>query len=384
MTDNMKNLSIINMLFLVVLMCLSSCENDKAVKEFVTRYATAAANGDTATVRKIYPDAAKAVSFNTALIADSLTVTDQDSIVLVGLGNGVDMKIRRGAGDAMTIVESHGLFAYPDNTLAFAKKTGQWKEGLTDAQQAERMADQGLVDYLFQSFNEQVKTGLSIIRTGTYGDDYYQGEWVSSEGATFTVKNNTPFDVPGSAYHIIYKSGYWGGGSMSSEMVAGKNVKAGETVELRTTRLGPNMESDTSHQLVVRGFTKDEFLANFQPTGKEFDEYLERKGQQPAARAESLSFIMEGLMGGCGTRLGLEGDEGFLMYTLNSKELEVGNVEQRSVTLVSYDPATAQLVLRVKKTDGTVTGNLVGTYRNGAYQGKFNNVNGKSSSFSFR
>ena len=72
------------------------------------------------------------------------------------------------------------------------------------------------------------------------------------------------------------------------------------------------------------------------------------------------------------------------MYTLNSKELEVGNVEQRSVTLVSYDPATAQLVLRVKKIDGTVTGNLVGTYRNGAYQGKFNNVNGKSSSFSFR
>ena len=171
---------------------------------------------------------------------------------------------------------------------------------------------------------------------------------------------------------------------MSSEMVAGKDVKAGETVELRTTRLGPNMESDTSHQLVVRGFTKDEFLANFQPTGKEFDEYLERKGQQPAARAESLSFIMEGLMGGCGTRLGLEGDEGFLMYTLNSKELEVGNVEQRSVTLVSYDPATAQLVLRVSKTDGTVTGNLVGTYRNGVYQGKFNNVNGKSSSFSFR
>ena len=46
MTDNMKNLSIINMLFLVVLMCLSSCDNDKAVKEFVTRYATAAANGD--------------------------------------------------------------------------------------------------------------------------------------------------------------------------------------------------------------------------------------------------------------------------------------------------------------------------------------------------
>ncbi|MBO4658846.1 MAG: hypothetical protein J5637_04430 [Prevotella sp.] len=379
----MKNLRTISLLFFAAL-CLSACDKDKAVKEFVANYATAVTNSDTNAIQKMYPDAAKATSLTTSLNVDSMAVTDQDSVVLVGLGKDVDMKIRKGSDGTMTIVESHGLFAYPAKTLAFAKKTGQWKEGLSDAQQAARMADQGLVDYLFQSFNEQVKTGLSIIKTGTYGDDYYQGEWVSSQGATFTVKNHTPFDVPGSAYHIVYKSGYWGGGAMSSEIVAGKPVKAGETVMLRTSRLGPNMESDTSQQLVVKGFSKEEFLANFQPTGKEFDEYLLRKGQQPAARAETLSFIMEGLMGGCGTRLGLEGKDGFLMYTLNSQQLEVGNVEQRDVTLVSYDPTTAQLVLRVKKIDGTVTGNLVGTYRNGTYQGKFNNVNGKSSSFSFK
>lgn len=379
----MKNFKFISLLFLT-LMCLSSCDNDKKVREFVTQYVTAVANGDQPTIANLYPDAAKAEALTTSLSVDSMVVTNQDSLILVDFGSGVDMKIRTGADGKMTIVESHGLFTYPANVMDFAKKTGQWKEGLNDAQQAERMADQGLVDYLYQTFNDKIKSGLRIVKTGTWGDDYYEGEWMSAAGATFTIKNSTPFDIPGNAYQVVYKSGYWGGGGMSSEVVAGKTVKAGQTVTLRTSRLGPNMESEDTQQLIVKGFSKDEFLANFEPTGTEFDEYLQRNEAKPVAKAESLNFVVEGLMGGCGTRLSMDGDSGTLMYTLNSSQLEVGNVEQRNITLVSYNPATAQLVLRVQKFEGTVTGNLVGTYKNGAYQGRFHNVNGKSSAFSFK
>ena len=89
-------------------------------------------------------------------------------------------------------------------------------------------------------------------------------------------------------------------------------------------------------------------------------------------------------MGGCATRLSMDEDRGFLMYTTNSNELEVGTKEQRDVKLVSYDPSSGRLVLRVSHPDGKVTGNLVGTYKNGEYKGQFQNVNGKSSAFSFK
>ena len=89
-------------------------------------------------------------------------------------------------------------------------------------------------------------------------------------------------------------------------------------------------------------------------------------------------------MGGWATRLSMDNNSGSLMYTTNSKELGVGENENRDVKLVSYDPSNGRLVLRVSRSDGTVTGDLVGTYKNGQYKGQFQNVNGKSSAFSFK
>ena len=381
----MKSLIYVGLISVALLM--ASCSGDSKIKAFVEEFATAVANGDRAAIERMYPDAVKADSLAVNYIADSLVITKDEAqkFTTLSLGKGIDLLVSENANGEFTILSSHGLFAYPAAELSFAKKTGQWKEGLTDAEQAVRMADKGLADYLYEEFNNKVKTALSIAETGTWGDDYYEGEWVSSKGAVFKVKNSSSLDIPGSAWSIIYKEGYWGGGEMATEEVPGIDVKAGETVTVRTKKLGSSMESETGQRLTIKGFTKDEFMASFRPIGNEYEEYIKNKGKDNRkAVGESLEFVVEGLMGGWATRLSMDNDSGFLMYTTNSKELGAGENENRDVKLISYDPSTGRLVLRVSRPDGTVTGDLMGTYINGEYKGQFKNVNGKSSSFSFK
>jgi hypothetical protein len=369
----------------VVALLMVSCSGDGKYKAFAEEFATAVANGDRAAITRMYPDAEKAESLSVTYNADSLVITtdEAEKMTTLTLGKGIDLLVSENTDGGYVIQSSHGLFAYPAAELSFAKKTGQWKEGLTDAEQAERMADKGLADYLFEEFNNKVKSALSISSTGTWGDDYYEGEWVSSKGAVFKVKNSSSIDIPGNAWSIIYKEGYWGGGEMATEEVPGIDVKAGETVTVRTKKLGASMESETGQRLNIKGITKEEFMASFLPTGNEYDEYVKNNGKHKAV-GESLSFLVEGLMGGWATRLSMDNNSGSLMYTTNSKELGVGENENRDVKLVSYDPSNGRLVLRVSRSDGTVTGDLVGTYKNGQYKGQFQNVNGKSSAFSFK
>ena len=367
-----------------------SCTEDgtNEAKQFISDLKTAISSGDSAAISQLYPDALKADSLALNIIADSVKVEKSgngDTLQLL-LGDGKRITLLKTGDNAYQAQSSIGLFVWPEKEVAFAKQTGQWKDGLTDAEQAERMADKGLVTYLFDEFNAKVKDGLSILNVKTYGDDYYEGEWVSCKGMQFTVKNNTDIDIPGSAWSITYKEGYWGGGEMASELVPGEDIKAGGTVTVKTKKLASSTESETTQRLNVKGLTLEEFLADFHPSGKEYDEYVKSRGsgKKPTAKAESLEFVLEGLMGGCGTRLCMYGQSGNLLYSPNSKSLDTGSNEQRNVNVVSYDPATAHLVIRVSRIDGTVTGHLDGTYRDGVYEGKFKNTNGKSSSFSFR
>ena len=361
----MKMKSLIYAVMISAALLMVSCSGDNKVKAFVEEFATAVANGDRAAIERMYPDAVKADSLTVNYNADSILITEDEAkkLTQVNLSKGVYLVLEENANGEYVIQSSYGLFAYPHAEYSFARKTGQWKDGLTDAEQAERMADKGLADYLYEEFNNKVKSALSIANTGTWGDDYYEGEWVSSKGAVFKVKNSSSIDIPGSAWSIIYKEGYWGGGEMATEEVLGIDVKAGETVTVRTKKLGSSMESETGQRLNIKGITKEEFMASFHPIGNEYEE-------------------VEGLMGGWGTRLTMYNDQGYLMYSINSKELE-GQNEQRDVKLISYDPSTSRLVLRVSHGD-TVTGDMVGTYRNGQYKGQFQNVNGKSSAFSFK
>ena len=70
-----------------------------------------------------------------------------------------------------------------------------------------------------------------------------------------------------------------------------------------------------------------------------------------------------------------------MSYNPNGSEFQC--VEQRELSLVSYDPKSGKLVLQVKNS-GVKTGQLVGTLVNGTYYGTFQSSTGTTSSFSFK
>ena len=322
-------------------------------------------------------------------------------IIIIGGAGWYFMKTneqKRAVADSLAVVQQaeesaqHELDElFRDSTLMlFAKKTGWYDASLTSRENVERLKDSGFQTWLLDRFNQFVKNGLKIVQTGTWGDDYYEGEWMSSQGATFTVKNSTDHVIPGSAYSITYKEGYWGGGNMSKEVVPGETIAPGGTVLLKTKELGASMESETGQELNVKELDVNEFMSIYQPTGKEYAEYLQERGNAAPARKEtsssasnSVEFVIEGLMGNCGTRLSMSGDTGYLLYNPNGKSMDTLQ-EQRSVTLLHYDSNTGDIALEVRTIEGTKTGTIKGTYRDGSFQGRFINVNGNTSPMSLQ
>lgn len=285
-----------------------------------------------------------------------------------------DFTVERAQDGTMSIVESHGLLAYDASKVDFARKTGQFKDGLNDVEQAQRMCDEGFDEYLLAKVNLKMKGGLRIIGHKTYGDEYFDGEWMSAQGVIFTIKNNLDVAVPGSSYSVIYKSGYWGDmSSAQTEVIPGRDIEPNGTVTVRSTRLGPNMESDDKWSIRMNDVSPEQLLEAYTPVGTEFDEYLSTKsidGQRVESGYDGIASEVPGNyvgeVGGSGCEMLINGSDG--SYTM------------------SYDGATRTL----KRTgDGVykayLRGKFIGTFRgkfaNGTYKGRFYNPKGASSPF---
>lgn len=365
-------------------MMIAACSNtNDEVTKFLTSFQQAIASGDKNAIAKLYPTALVAESLN-SFQPESATITaERGDTIEVRLTDKMSLTIVRGNDGQMQVVKSVGLFSYDPNRLMFALKTGQYKPSLDDGANAARMADQGFADYLLTEFNNSLRQGMKLANAKTYGDEYYEGEWVCASGYAFTIVNNTSFDIPGSAYSVVYRTGYWGDSQKQTEVVPGVDIAAGGSATVKTRKLGTSMENDDSYSLNINGVTADNFEQIFQPTGTEYDEYL-RTHQPTVVEKGALTLNVTGVMGGCGTKLTFNDNKGEMLYNPKSSALEFSNAERREVTLVSYNASTGDLVLRIVKPGGSATGQLNGTWRNGSYQGTFNNVNGKSSSFSFK
>lgn len=132
--------------------CGGKSEADQ-VKDFALDFATKVSQNQVDSIRALYADAAKIDSFAVAFVPDSVSVaeTETSGIYKVSLGTA-DFIVKRADDGTTSVTGSHGLAAYPADVLDFAKKTGLWKDGLSDAEQAIRMADKDFRPYVVASF----------------------------------------------------------------------------------------------------------------------------------------------------------------------------------------------------------------------------------------
>ncbi len=273
--------TILSIVVLLSLLFLTSCDKNKEVKQFATDFAAAVQSGNKSEITKMYPGAASADSLVFTFDAEKAEIEELESGGWkVVLGEGKDIFIVKNEADGtLSIKDSHGVFFIPDSKKDFALKTGWIEKGMSDIQILERFLDTGFEASLIEKYISDIKKSLSAKITGSWGDDYYGGTWISAAGIIITLVNKSTSDIPASAYDVIYRTWYWGDPSNKlKEIIKGKDVPAGKSITLKTSKLGANMESDND---LILDFHPDTlqatFYKNYLPTGSEYKEYLSSK-----------------------------------------------------------------------------------------------------------
>ena len=277
----MKKTLMLAALFAVGLLATScgggTSEADQ-VKDFALDFATKVSKNQVDSVRALYADAAKCDSFAVTFVPDSVTVTETETpgTYKVSLG-AADFTVKRAEDGTMSVVESHGLAAYPADALDFAKKTGQWKDGLNDAEQAVRMADKDFRTQVVAAFPKafakmlMVKGGLDVVKPCD-GPGVYA---VGTLGANVVSTCDKP--IAGSDYEVVFKGqsmNYESSSAVTSRQ-PGKDIAPNGKV-LVTVDFNYRLDFESAYVNIK--ISNDElFNKYFTATGKEYDEYLAAK-----------------------------------------------------------------------------------------------------------
>ena len=266
----------------LALLLFSACNNYADVKQFMAELSAAIEKNDTAAIKKMYPDAAKADSLALAFDAEKAQMeTNDDGSIKIDLGEGKDITVIKNEGDdGMKVKSSHGVFAYPAYRLDLAKKTGQWKDGLNDMEQAERMNDTLFVKYLNDKIAgaiiEDLKSKVKVTKSiANYNIDNLQATGV------VVVSNQSDRQLEGNEYTVTAKlyeyTGFYHTESyIGSRTLTGKVIPAnGQVTYSFSYSLGAWPENPVCTISIKPRI--ENVMEDYQPTGKEYEEYLSQK-----------------------------------------------------------------------------------------------------------
>lgn len=368
------------LLVAMLMLAFSSCvSNESKVKKLVEDFATAVTKGDKAAIAQLYPEAAKADSLSLTYQADGISIEPKgDDSFLVTMPSGATLLVAKDASsESFTIKESHGVFVYPSERLIFAKKTGWYDDGLNDADNAARMADEGFIDYLSGQLATDVEKKV-------YAKPISEIQMIN-HGATYEieVRNDNDFDLPGDAYEVT--ATLWGFDFDALEHVKTDIKKrfSGNTVPSHGTcryKIPGDVDFEYEYWTVDIKITmsRDLMLSKLlKPTGSEYAEYL--------AKRSAVGSLMLNLTGSIGTSndavfvIDRPNGEGEATFTAGGEHV------LRKLKLESYEKATGRLVVKEFFADGKYIGDFVGTWVNGVYKGTFTNkTNGGKVNFSLQ
>ncbi len=268
-------------LAIIISSCGDSVKPEEQVKQFAADFATKVSNNQKDSLAAIWPDVAKADSLALTFVADSIRVepTQTAGQYKVTMGSA-DMLVTLAEDGKMTVGETHGLFAYPDDKVSMALATGWITKDLNDTQIAERFTDSLFVNSLADNLIAGLKSKLRA-----------SCKCVSSNMSTFTktyaitVTNSNDFDVPSEAYTILATEWGWDCDRLmdvpgKTKSLGGVMVKANSSATLPVPGTY-DLEYSSGFKTNIRiNYTKDQAVKNLlHPTGNEYNEYLEKKNK---------------------------------------------------------------------------------------------------------
>ena len=192
-----KCLFVVPMLALMLVSC--GDKTQEQVRAFAIDFAQKVSKNQVDSLKEIYPEATLFDSLALTVVTDSIIVKEsgKENEFVVSLGSGSDITVIKDGEGKMKVTSSHGLLAFDKETMDFAKKTGQWKEGLTDGELAKRMSDKDFESYLVGNFEKEFVKRISI--THKVPDDNFDS---SERESIYIVKNNSTKQIDGSDYEI--------------------------------------------------------------------------------------------------------------------------------------------------------------------------------------
>lgn len=282
----------------------SRSDDEREVKQFVEKFAKAVELGDKQTIQQLYPKSDGAESLHVSYYVDSMSIvhpTGNDTID-VKLSHSQSIRLTKDAKKQMYIVSSKGLFDFPKEEIDFAIKTGWINSSLDDAVKAERLKDKEFIPWLEQKAISLMKENVKVVESSIKKGPETSG-WGGTAGGMIAyncnviVANNNNCDIPANAYLIAIevkgvdwewygpnyetKEGY----SEFVDSLTGKLIPPKGTVSFSwiIEEVSGAHSGRTPQKLkckIVFEPNKDDAIAAYESTGKEYFEYLEWKNSQ--------------------------------------------------------------------------------------------------------
>ena len=269
----MKKTCLLTLLCLGLLGVISCSQNKKRVQAFAETFVGYVNANQMDSIKAVYPTA----NFDSIapLTADSIQITETDGLYRVNYGGSQWIEVKENEEGTLTIENSKGIAAFPQEKYEIAVGTGMLNDSIPDSKAQELLNDSTyfawLNDKAKDSYDKVLEVNCINNKSGAK-DEGVNGKMVVQ------IKNNLPIDMESKLYTIHYTMyqrpmGEDPTGWKGTRTKPGISVRAGETVNMTITDYGV-----LSNPRAVLKMPLDEYLAKYyKPTGKEYQEYLDSK-----------------------------------------------------------------------------------------------------------
>lgn len=261
-------------LFAIVLL-ITSCSERKATPEEEVRnygkYFVEKLNANQLDSLKLtYPDISKADSLNTVKSDTIMIVESAPGQYDMTLAEGVMLKVIRLDDGNITVSESKGLFAFPQDKVEIAKKTGMWDDKLSDAQLNERMKDEQFFAYIQDQIKKIPDNILTVGKYVNLSPPHTDGIMGYN-----ILQNKSDVDIAPSDYSLIYNE--WDADIDKSwyKTHHGKYIPGHGSIKIESS--GGSMDGQVFKK-IKWNLTPEQLQEKFASfTGNEYQEYLNSK-----------------------------------------------------------------------------------------------------------
>ena len=367
------------MICLVALLALCACNGNKnAAKELLVQLKEAQTQKKVDAIKRLYPAAEGIDSLYLNFDVDKLKFKQLTDTLVSDDGAGHLVFFLTKNSDSISIINSKGLFIFPQFRMKFAKGTGQYKDGIFDVELAKRMNDKAFYDYVLQKL--RLKYANPLVVGGQIYDNYDDFKWFIpvTNHSDITLKS-IDYDLQyTSNYHDYSSSDYYPSIKKKIKTELGFDIAPGQTVKY------PFWNTDTEwyENFTIHYHISDATLMEaFQPTGNEYEDYLAANGGVHSGKNQDTLVGHKTLKGNIGNNT----VNGTIDFTPDNTFSGSYGYKGRTtgVDIKGTITIDGQVVASETNAQGEVCGNYRGSVTGNIIMGQFTNYKGQQFNFTW-